>query len=81
MDKKDIEKKIIKISAEQLGMSDGDIQASMSFTDDMNADSLDIVELIMRMEEEFDLEIPDDDAEKIQTVNNAVEYIVGRLND
>lgn len=80
MDKSEIEKKIIQISAEQLGMSDSDIQSSMSFTDDMNADSLDIVELIMRMEEEFDLEIPDDDAEKLQTVNNAVEYISSRLN-
>lgn len=79
MDKSEIEMKITQISAEQLGMSEKDIQLSMSFTDDMNADSLDIVELVMRMEEAFDLEIADDDAEKIQTVGNAVDYVVERL--
>lgn len=61
--------------SEVLGIDADDITMESSFTDDLGADSLDIVELIMALEEEFDLEIPDEDAEKIQTVGDVVEYI------
>ena len=67
--------KVKKIIVEQLGVEEEDIALESSFIDDLGADSLDIVELIMAFEEEFDLEIPDDEAEKITTVNDAVEYI------
>lgn len=67
--------KVRKIIAEQLGVEEEDVQMESSFIDDLGADSLDIVELIMAFEEEFDLEIPDSEAEKIATVGDAVEYI------
>ncbi len=67
--------KVKKIIVEQLGVDEDDITMEASFIDDLGADSLDLVELIMALEEEFDLEIPDSEAEKIQTVGNAVEYI------
>jgi acyl carrier protein len=67
--------KVKKIIVEQLGVEEEDITLESSFIDDLGADSLDIVELIMALEEEFDLEIPDNEAEKITTVNDAVEYI------
>jgi acyl carrier protein len=60
---------------EQLGVSRKEVVASASFVDDLGADSLDIVELVMSMEEAFDIEIPDDDAEKIQTIGDAVTYV------
>lgn len=66
--------KVKSIVAEQLGVDAGDITLETSF-DDLNADSLDVVELIMALEEEFDIEIPDEDAEKIKTVGDAVDYI------
>ena len=66
--------KVKAIVAEQLGVDEADITLETSF-DDLNADSLDVVELIMALEEEFDIEIPDEDAEKIKTVGDAVEYI------
>jgi len=66
--------KVRAIVAEQLGVEADDITLETSF-DDLNADSLDVVELIMALEEEFDIEIPDEDAEKIKTVGDAVEYI------
>jgi len=66
--------KVKSIVAEQLGVDAGEISLETSF-DDLNADSLDVVELIMALEEEFDIEIPDEDAEKIKTVGDAVEYI------
>ncbi|MBT4928930.1 MAG: acyl carrier protein [Cellvibrionales bacterium] len=70
-----IEERVIKMVAEQLGVKEEDIQSTSSFVEDLGADSLDTVELIMALEEEFDAEIPDDDAEKIATVKDAVDYI------
>jgi len=71
----EIESKVKKIVADQLGVSEDEISASTSFINDLNADSLDTVELVMEFEEKFDLNIPDEEAEKIQTVGNAIEYI------
>ena len=70
-----IEDRVKKIVRDQLGKSLDEIQNDSSFVDDLGADSLDTVELVMALEEEFDLEIADEDAEKISTVNEAVEYI------
>jgi len=67
--------KVKDIIVEQLGVDEEDVKMEASFIDDLGADSLDIVELIMAIEEEFDLEIPDKEAEKITTVGDAVEYI------
>lgn len=67
--------KVKKIVVEQLGVEEEDITMESSFIDDLGADSLDIVELIMALEEEFDIEIPDSEAEKITTVADAVDYI------
>jgi len=71
----EIEEKVKKIIAEQLNVAEEDVVPSASFVDDLGADSLDQVELIMAMEEEFDMEIPDEDAEKITTVQDAIDYI------
>ena len=71
----DIEEKINKIISEQLNVSEEDVVPKASFVDDLGADSLDQVELIMAMEEEFDLAISDEDAEKIATVQNAIDFI------
>ncbi len=67
--------KVKEIIVEQLGVDEGQVDASASFVDDLGADSLDIVELVMAFEEAFDLDIPDEDAEKIATVQNAIDYI------
>ncbi|HOJ11685.1 MAG TPA: acyl carrier protein [Clostridiales bacterium] len=67
--------KVKKIIVEQLGVEEEDVVMEASFIDDLGADSLDIVELIMALEEEFEVEIPDSDAEKIAAVGDAVEYI------
>ncbi len=67
--------KVKEIIVEQLGVDEKDVVMEASFIDDLGADSLDIVELIMALEEAFELEIPDKDAEKIQSVGDAVEYI------
>ncbi|MDD3926414.1 MAG: acyl carrier protein [bacterium] len=64
-----------KIVVDQLGVDAAEVTENASFTDDLGADSLDVVELVMALEEEFDLEIPDEDAEKIATVGNAMSYI------
>jgi acyl carrier protein len=64
-----------KIIVEQLGVDEGDVTPQASFVEDLNADSLDLVELIMSLEEEFNLEISDEDAEKIHTVGDALEYV------
>ncbi len=71
----DIEERVIKIICEQLNVPKEDVVPEASFVDDLGADSLDQVELIMAMEEEFDISVPDEDAEKIVTVKDAIEYI------
>jgi acyl carrier protein len=70
-----VEEKVKGIIVDQLGVKDEDVIADAHFVDDLGADSLDTVELVMKFEEDFDIEIPDEDAEKIQTVQDAVEYI------
>jgi len=70
-----VEDKIRKIICEQLDVPENDVVPEASFVDDLGADSLDQVELIMAMEEEFDVSIPDEDAEKIATVQDAIDYI------
>jgi acyl carrier protein len=70
-----VEEKVSQLIVDQLGVSVEEIKPEVSFLDDLGADSLDIVELVMAMEEEFDIEIPDDDAEKIQTIGDAFAYI------
>ena len=75
----EIEKRVIKIVVEQLGVNEAEVTKEASFVDDLGADSLDTVELVMALEEEFETEIPDNDAEKIVTVGDAVNYIVTRL--
>ena len=70
-----IAEKMIDIIVEQLSVDKEKVIVGASFVDDLGADSLDLVELIMAMEEEFDVEIPDEDAEKITTVQNAIDYI------
>lgn len=70
-----IEERVKKIVVEQLGVKEDEVAITASFVDDLGADSLDTVELVMALEEEFELEIPDEDAEKITTVQQAVEYI------
>lgn len=71
----DIEQRVKKIVAEQLGANEADVKNASSFVDDLGADSLDTVELVMALEEEFDCEIPDEEAEKITTVQLAIDYI------
>ena len=70
-----IEDRVKKIVVEQLGVTEDQVIPDASFVDDLGADSLDTVELVMALEEEFDTEIPDDEAEKITTVKQAIEYI------
>ena len=70
-----VESKVKKIIVDQLGVSEDEVKADASFVDDLGADSLDTVEMVMAFEEEFSIEIPDEDAEKIKTVQNAVDYI------
>ena len=71
----DIEQRVKKIVSEQLGADEADLKNASSFVDDLGADSLDTVELVMALEEEFDCEIPDEEAEKITTVQLAIDYI------
>jgi acyl carrier protein len=75
MSASNVEMKVKSIIAEQLGVSEGEIKTESSFVEDLGADSLDIVELVMAMEEEFDVEIPDDQAENIKTVKDAIDYV------
>jgi acyl carrier protein len=71
----DVEAKVKKIISEQLGVPESDVKPEASFVNDLGADSLDTVELVMALEEEFGVEIPDEDAEKIASVQNAIDYI------
>ena len=74
-----VEERVLDIIAEQLGLDKDEIQTEASFIDDLGADSLDIVEMIMTIEDEFDVEISDEDAEKIVTVQDAINYINDKL--
>ena len=71
----EIEEKVIEIVAEQMGVDKSEITRETSFVNDLNADSLDTVELVMEFEDEFEMSIPDEQAEKIQTVGQAIDYI------
>ncbi|MBK6742796.1 MAG: acyl carrier protein [Hydrogenophilales bacterium] len=75
----DIEQRVKKIVSEQLGVNEADVKIDSSFVDDLGADSLDTVELVMALEEEFECEIPDEEAEKITTVKQAVDYVNANL--
>ena len=75
-----VEEKVKEIIVDQLGVDEKQVNSEASFIDDLGADSLDTVELVMALEEEFDIEIPDEDAEKIATVQNAVDYIKDQTN-
>ena len=75
-----IEERVKKIIVEQLGVKEEDVKPEASFVEDLGADSLDTVELVMAFEEEFGCEIPDEEAEKIQTVQDAVDYIDSHSN-
>jgi len=75
----DIEQRVKKIVAEQLGVAEDEIKLESSFVDDLGADSLDTVELVMALEDEFEIEIPDEQAEKITTVQQAVDYATANL--
>lgn len=70
-----IQEKVKAIIIDQLGVNESDVTSDAHFVDDLGADSLDTVELVMKFEEDFDIEIPDEDAEKIQTVQDAIDYI------
>ena len=76
MTESEVETKVIDIVAEQMGVDKAEITRDTSFANDLNADSLDTVELVMEFEDEFDTSIPDDKAEQIQTVGNAIDYIL-----
>ena len=71
----ELETKVIEIVSEQMGVDKGEVTRDTSFVNDLNADSLDTVELVMEFEDEFEISIPDEDAEKIQTVGQAIDYI------
>jgi len=73
------EERVIEIVAEQMGVDKAQITRETSFVNDLGADSLDTVELVMEFEDEFDLSIPDEDAEKIQTVGQAIDYVEAHL--
>ena len=75
-----IEQRIKKIVAEQLGVNEAEVKNESSFVNDLGADSLDTVELVMALEEEFDCEIPDEQAEKINTVQEAIDYVTANTS-
>ena len=74
-----IEQRVKKIVAEQLGVNEAEIKTESSFVDDLGADSLDMVELVMALEDEFETEIPDEEAEKITTVQQAIDYVSSHI--
>ncbi len=75
----EIEEKVIQIVSEQMSVDKGEISRDTSFTNDLNADSLDTVELVMELEDEFNMTIPDEDAEKLKTVGEAIDFIQKQL--
>jgi len=79
MSVEEVTQKVIKVIAEQLEKNEGEIKGEASFLNDLGADSLDVVEMIMTLEDEFGTEISDDEAEKIQTVQEAIDYISAKL--
>ena len=79
MDRNEVQSKVIAIIVEQLGIEEAEVKEESNFIDDLGADSLDTVELVMAFEEEFDLEIPDEEAEKITTVTEAIDHITAAL--
>ncbi|MBI1336796.1 MAG: acyl carrier protein [Phycisphaera sp.] len=80
MDENEIAEKVISIVAEQMGVDKGEINRDTNFVNDLNADSLDTVELVMEFEDEFETSIPDEQAEKIQTVGQAIDFIKEHVN-
>ncbi len=76
----DVEKRVKEIIVEQLGVNESEVTPEAKFVDDLGADSLDLVELVMALEEEYNTEISDEDAEKIQTVGDAIKYIQSRAS-
>jgi acyl carrier protein len=76
-----IEQRVKEIIVEQLGVNEGEVKPEAKFVDDLGADSLDLVELVMALEEEYNMEISDEDAEKILTVGDAIEYIKGHVSE
>lgn len=80
MTEAEIEQKVIDIVAEQMGVDKSEITRETSFQTDLNADSLDIVELVMEFEDEFETNIPDDQAEKIQNIGQAIDFIKANMN-
>lgn len=80
MERDEIKSKVIDIVAEQMGVDKGEISDETHFINDLNADSLDTVELVMEFEDEFETSIPDDEAEKIQTVGQAIDYILAHID-
>ena len=77
----DTQQKVTDLIVDQLGVDSDSVSPDAHFIDDLGADSLDTVELVMAFEEEFDIEIPDEDAEKLQTVGDAIEYLNKRLSE
>ena len=80
MSTEEVFERVKKVIIEQLGVTESAVTSEASFLDDLSADSLDIVEWVMALEEEFDIEIPDEDAEKVTTVGDVVEYIKDNVN-
>jgi len=76
----EIEEKVIQVVSEQMSVDKGEVSRNTSFVNDLNADSLDTVELVMELEDEFDLTIPDEEAEKLKTVGEAIDYIKKHLD-
>ncbi len=76
----EIEDKVMSIVSEQMGINKAEITREVSFINDLNADSLDIVELVMELEDSFEMQIPDEEAEKIKTVGQAIDYITAHQN-
>jgi len=75
----DVTRRVKKVIAEQLGLNESEVKSEASFLNDLGADSLDIVEMVMTLEEEFGIEISDEEAEKIQTVQEAIDYILDKV--